>query len=285
MSLALILGKGAYAAELYDRFSRLDSLKRPVVAAETVVFEDMGLDLGERPTNMTIKRVHVSLDYPEEITLNLKQFGVRRVVLGGDFRLLDQISLTDNRKSIIAKKRPPHQNLLKNLQSALDEANIQYVSVIKELPEVGVGKGLLTNSPIDTAVIEELNALAATALNELNARNVDARARQAIVYDGDAVFSHEHENCGTDELLEIVAAASFRGPERVLVKLCPDYADPDFDPPVLHPKTIALAANAKISRIVMDARFGVIAHRAETITECAERKITLFAADPRENMD
>jgi DUF1009 family protein len=87
------------------------------------------------------------------------------------------------------------------------------------------------------------------------------------------------ESGGTDNLLSKAQGLPKTAEPRILVKLCPPEFDYRMDPPVVGPRTFALAAKAGVDLVVLEGNKGILFERDQAIECCRADGITVVGIE------
>jgi DUF1009 family protein len=274
---ALLLGNGRYALDLHRRLYRKEAQiavalypeQRSVLAREDI---NEFIDIFER----------------DRIAEYLKANGVTHVVFGGDFRQkVLEIIAREHADGPLVGVDGSHPSALVSLLGAVVLATgadgkkaLTPISPSALLTDLCPGQGWIAqNGPMlewsDERIKAHVEALRSKVLELCSAQSLH-HTRQAFLFDGEQLFLAG--KAGTDALLMDAAASSRPKELRTLIKLCPTECNPNWDPPVIGPRTFELAVDAFVNLAVVDGTSGILFDRTITLPMCKEVGISLYGA-------
>jgi len=275
--VALLLGNGLYAIDLHRRIYKAGAdLAVALYPEGRSIFArgdmDECIDIFDR----------------SKIKGFLEENDVTHVVFGGDFRqeVLEVIARERNLGDVIVQMRAASPSVLVNqLGAELSTPDargicIQPIAASKFLTDLKPDKGWIVRSGEfsnwrASEIERHVEKLRQRAIAEYNLQPWN-HTRQAFLFDGEEL-SFQHQG-GTDALLLAAAESPRPLAIRTLVKLCPPKCDPNWDPPVIGPRTFGLAVNAFVNLAIVDAESGILFDRDDTIRQCNGVGISMYGA-------
>ena len=208
---------------------------------------------------------------------NLRRQNVAEIIFAGDTRRPSLWSLRPDfwaLKFLLKTRALSHgdDGLFRTIISALENEGFSVVGLDDLLPELLAPEGVLTTAEPGPGLDRDMS-IGLTAALRLGARDQG----QAVVVGAGRVVAEE-DVAGTDAMLRGVAGGGATG--GVLVKLPKPGQDRRIDLPTIGPRTIALAADAGLVGIVVEAAGALIVRRQETIGLADERGLFIVGAPP-----
>ncbi len=275
--VALLLGNGHYATDLHRKlYNNGADLAVSLYTEGRTIFDradlDECFDIFDR----------------KKIRNYLEANGVTHVVFGGDFRqeVLEVIARERNLDDVVIELRASSPSVLVNRlgdELATPDAagkSIKPIAASKLLSDLSPGTGWITRNGVflnwtDAQIKKHVAILREKAMAEYRAQPWH-HTRQAFLFDGEELSFQDQR--GTDALLLAAAMSPRPGAIRALVKLCPEECNPNWDPPVIGPRTFGLAINAFVHLAIVDAKSGILFERGETLRKCNDVRISMYGA-------
>ncbi len=184
--------------------------------------------------------------------------------------LQDPASLRPDARAIALLRRLPALGddvLLRAIADELESEGLPVVDSTKYLGDRLVREGLLVGGPLSAEQEQDL-ALGLTVAKSLGSHDVG----QGVVVRAGAVVAVEAAE-GTDAMVR--RAAELAGPGSVVIKVAKPGQDLRFDVPVIGPSTVALAKEAGVAAIGLEAARTLVLERERTLALLADASITL----------
>ena len=184
--------------------------------------------------------------------------------------LQDPASLRPDARAIALLRRLPalgDDALLRAIADELESEGLPVVDSTKYLGDRLVREGLLVGGPLSAEQEQDL-ALGLAVAKSLGSHDVG----QGVVVRAGAVVAVEAAE-GTDAMVR--RAAELAGPGSVVIKVAKPGQDLRFDVPVIGPGTVALAKEAGVAAIGLEAARTLVLERERTLALLADASITL----------
>ena len=184
--------------------------------------------------------------------------------------LQDPASLRPDARAIALLRRLPalgDDALLRAIADELESEGLPVVDSTKYLGDRLVREGLLVGGPLSAEQEQDL-ALGLAVAKSLGRHDVG----QGVVVRAGAVVAVEAAE-GTDAMIR--RATELAGPGSVVIKVAKPGQDLRFDVPVIGPGTVALAKEAGVAAIGLEAARTLVLERERTLALLADASITL----------
>jgi len=273
--LALVLGNGQYASELYSLIPRSENCLVVTLLPNGLTTITQNVDF------------YGSVFELDNIIRFLREGEIARVVFGGDLGIYSKTSKIA-KELIFGGKLIRFSNLsyifhhfreisivtlLQFAERRLQENGIYPTLASELLPHLKPRCGILNEGNI-VEPPERIQSLAQRALSAISSQP-RLLVRQVVAFDADHIIGVERES--TDELLRRVSRIRKReGAVRTLVKLCPPQIRPTMDAPVIGPYTIDHCAAAKVDILIVDCQVGIVTQLKETMDRAIHHRITII---------
>ena len=204
----------------------------------------------------------------------LKDAAASEVILAGAVAkrelLRDPASLRPDARAIALLGRLPELGddaLLRAIADELESEGLPVVSSTKHLRDRLVREGLLVGQPLSPGLEQDL-ALGLAVARSLGIHDVG----QGVVVRAGSVVAVEAAE-GTDAMIR--RAAELTGPGSVVIKVAKPGQDLRFDIPAIGPGTAAIAEEAGVAAIGLEAGRTIVLERERTIARLRTAGITL----------
>ena len=157
--------------------------------------------------------------------------------------------------------------LLRAIADELETEGLTVVASTKHLQDRLVREGLLVGEPLSPGLEQDL-ALGLAVAKSLGIHDVG----QGVVVRAGAVVAVEAAE-GTDAMIR--RAAELAGPGSVVVKVAKPGQDLRFDVPAIGPSTVAVAQEAGVAAIGLEAGRTIVLEREPTLARLADAGIAL----------